>query len=151
MTDLLHLAVVLDLLGLWMYGSEILYELLCQSILRRTPTGGAAAGLATLVDGGTCVRVPPHPPRGTSRGPGHAGVWRHVLPGPGHALGALGSLTRLPGLTAAAAFSSVRSFSGRLMLRPCEHPLLHHTKRHRFAASLSVHVTTHSPREPRAY
>jgi hypothetical protein len=48
---------VLDLLGLWMYGSESLYELLCQSILRRTPTGGAAAGLATLVYGGTYCLV----------------------------------------------------------------------------------------------
>jgi hypothetical protein len=53
MADLLRLAVVLDLLGVWMYGSEFLYKLLCHRILRRDPTGGAAAALALLVYCGT--------------------------------------------------------------------------------------------------
>jgi hypothetical protein len=53
MADLLRLAFVIDLLGVWMFGSALLYELLCQYILRRTPTGGAAAVLTTLVDGST--------------------------------------------------------------------------------------------------
>jgi hypothetical protein len=51
MTDLLRLAVVLDLLGVWMFGSDLLYELLCQYLLRRTPTGGAAVVLTMLVYG----------------------------------------------------------------------------------------------------
>jgi hypothetical protein len=49
MADLLRLVVVIDLLGVWMFGSALLYELLCQHLLRAAPTGGAAALLETLV------------------------------------------------------------------------------------------------------
>ena len=49
MADLLRLAVVIDLLGLWMLGSALLYEGLCQHLLREVPTGGAAVILETLV------------------------------------------------------------------------------------------------------
>ncbi len=53
MADLMFLVFVIDLLGVWMYGSAAIYELLCRHILRRAPTGGAAAALATLVHVGT--------------------------------------------------------------------------------------------------
>ena len=49
MADLLRFAVVLDLLGVWMFGSAFLYELLSQHFLRKPPTGGAAASLEILV------------------------------------------------------------------------------------------------------
>ena len=52
MDDLLPLLVVMGLLSVWMYSSALLYELLCQHILREAPTGGAAAVLETLVYGG---------------------------------------------------------------------------------------------------
>ena len=57
MADLLRFAVVLDLLGMWMLGSALLYELLCQHLLRQVPTGGAAALLQTLVYGSTYYPV----------------------------------------------------------------------------------------------
>jgi hypothetical protein len=53
MADLIFLVFVIDLMGVWIYGSAAMYDLLCQSILRRAPTGGAAAALATLVYVGT--------------------------------------------------------------------------------------------------
>ena len=40
-----------------MAASAALYELLCQHLLRRAPTGGAAAALQVLVYGGTYVLV----------------------------------------------------------------------------------------------
>jgi hypothetical protein len=49
MTDVLFLVFAIDLLGVWMYGSEVLYALLCRHLLRKTPTGGAATALASLV------------------------------------------------------------------------------------------------------
>jgi hypothetical protein len=57
MTDLLRLAVVMDLLGVWMLGSNLLYELLCRHLLRKAPTGGAAAILETLLYGSTYYPV----------------------------------------------------------------------------------------------
>ncbi len=53
MTDLILLVFAIDLIGVWMYSSAALCELLCRHLLRRTPTGGAAAALATLVYVGT--------------------------------------------------------------------------------------------------
>ena len=53
MTDLILLVFAIDLIGVWIYGSAALCELLCRHLLRRTPTGGAAAALATLVYVGT--------------------------------------------------------------------------------------------------
>ena len=57
MADLLRLVFVIDLLGLWMYGSDLLYKLLCQYILRCIPAGGAAVVLTTLVYGSTYCLV----------------------------------------------------------------------------------------------
>jgi len=58
MTDLILLVFAIDLIGVWMYSSAALCELLCRHLLRRTPTGGAAAALATLVYVGTyCLMV----------------------------------------------------------------------------------------------
>lgn len=57
MADLMLLAVTIGLLGAWMSASAALYELLCQHILRRAPTGGAAAALATLMYFGTYCLV----------------------------------------------------------------------------------------------
>jgi len=53
MTDVMLLVFAIDLVGVWMYGSAALYELLWRHLLRRAPTGGAAAALATLVYVGT--------------------------------------------------------------------------------------------------
>jgi hypothetical protein len=53
MTDLMFLVFAIDLVGVWMYGSAALYELLWRHLLRRAPTGGAAAALAALVYVGT--------------------------------------------------------------------------------------------------
>jgi hypothetical protein len=57
MADLMLLVFAIDLLGVWMYGSAALYTLLCRHILRRAPTGGAAAALETLVYGSTYCPV----------------------------------------------------------------------------------------------
>jgi hypothetical protein len=57
MANVLLLAVIVNLLGVWMHGSAILYELLCQHIFREAPTGGAAAVLETLVYGSTYCPV----------------------------------------------------------------------------------------------
>ena len=109
MADFLRLVFVIDLLGLWMYGSDLLYKLLCQYILRRTPTGGAR------------------------RGPDHTGGWQHVLPDAGHALGSLPSLT---GLTAAATFIALWSFSRRISAQTLQRHLVDHEKRHRLRVPL---------------
>ncbi len=53
MADVLLLVFAIDLLGVWIYSSAAMYDLLCQYLLRRAPTGGAAAALATLVYVGT--------------------------------------------------------------------------------------------------
>jgi hypothetical protein len=53
MRDVMLLAIAIGLLGMWMYGSTVLCQLLWRYILRRTPTGGAAAALAALVYFGT--------------------------------------------------------------------------------------------------
>jgi hypothetical protein len=53
MTHVLFLIFAIDLVGVWMYSSAALYELSCQHLLRRAPTGGAAAALAMLVYIGT--------------------------------------------------------------------------------------------------
>jgi len=53
MSDVLFLVFAIDLIGVWMYGSAALYELGCRHLLRRAPTGGAAAALAALVYVGT--------------------------------------------------------------------------------------------------
>ena len=52
MTDVLFLVFAIDLVGVWIYASAALYELGCRHLLRRAPTGGAAA-LAALVYVGT--------------------------------------------------------------------------------------------------
>ena len=53
MADVIFLVFAIDLVGVWMYASATLYELCCRHLLRRAPTGGAAAALATLVYVGT--------------------------------------------------------------------------------------------------
>ena len=53
MTDVLFLVFAIDLVGVWIYASAVLYELGCRHLLRRAPTGGAAAALAALVYVGT--------------------------------------------------------------------------------------------------
>ena len=53
MTDLMLLVFAIDLIGVWLYGSAALSELLCQHLRRRTPTGGAAVAFAMLVYVGT--------------------------------------------------------------------------------------------------
>jgi hypothetical protein len=58
MTDVMFLIFAIDLVGVWLYGSAALYELLCRHILRSAPTGGAAAALAALVHFSTyCLMV----------------------------------------------------------------------------------------------
>jgi hypothetical protein len=53
MADVLFLVFAIDLVGVWLYGSAALYEVLCRYLLRRVPTGGAAAALAAGVYLGT--------------------------------------------------------------------------------------------------
>ena len=53
MSDVLFLVFAIDLVGVWIYASAALYEMGCRHLLRRAPTGGAAAALAALVYVGT--------------------------------------------------------------------------------------------------
>jgi hypothetical protein len=57
MANLMFLIFAIDLVGVWLYGSAALYALLCRHVLRRTPTGGRAAALETLVYAGTYCLV----------------------------------------------------------------------------------------------